>query len=60
MKETQGLQDREKGIEKEMKLTEKMNKELSKIKSAEITSAEPKGVAQWSNYNGQESEQDKS
>ncbi|WP_181304620.1 manganese catalase family protein [Rufibacter sp. XAAS-G3-1] len=52
VKETQGLQDREKGIEKEMKLTEKMNKELSKIKSAEITSAEPKGVAQWSNYDG--------
>jgi Mn-containing catalase len=54
VKETQGLQDREKGIEKEMKLTEKMNKELSKMKSAEITSAEPKGVAQWSSYNGTE------
>ncbi len=55
VKETTGLQNREKGIEKEMKLTEKLNKELSKTKSAEITSAEPTGVAQWSNYDGEDS-----
>ncbi len=55
IKETSGLQNQEKGIEKEMKATEKMNKELSKVKSAEITSAEPTGIAQWSNYNGEES-----
>ncbi len=54
VKETEGLQNREKGIEKEMKLTEKLNKELSKTKSKEITSAEPKGEAQWSNYNGKD------
>jgi len=52
VKETTGLQNQEKGIEKEMKLTEKLNKELSKTKSAEITSAEPQGVAQWSSYDG--------
>jgi Mn-containing catalase len=52
--ETAGLQNQEKGIEKEMKATEKLNKELSKVKSAEITSAEPEGVAQWSNYDTKE------
>jgi len=55
VKETEGLQNQEKGIAKEMKATEKLNKELSKARSTEITSAEPEGVAQWSNYNGQDS-----
>lgn len=55
VKETAGLQNQEVGKEKEMKATEKVNKELSKVKSAEISSAEPAGVAQWSNYNSQES-----
>ncbi len=52
VKQTQGLQNQEKGIAKEMKATEKLNKELSEVRSTEITSAEPKGVAQWSNYDG--------
>ncbi|WP_233219337.1 hypothetical protein [Adhaeribacter arboris] len=56
VKQTEGLQNQEKGIAKEMKLTEKLNKELSKVKRAEITSAEPEGVAQWSNYKVQDSE----
>ena len=56
VKATAGLQNQDKEIAKEMKATEKLNKELSKVKSAEITSAEPEGVAQWSNYNGQDSE----
>jgi Mn-containing catalase len=51
IKETDGLQNQEKGIKKEMQATEKLNQELSKVKSAEIKSAEPDGVAQWSNYN---------
>jgi len=55
VKETEGLQNQEKGIAKEMKAIEKLNKELSKARSTEITSAEPEGVAQWSNYNGQDS-----
>lgn len=48
--QTEGLQQEEKGMAKELKATEKQNKELSKAKSSEITSAEPDGVAQWSNY----------
>ena len=35
----------------ELKSTEKENKEKSKLKSEEVTKAEPKGVAQWSNFN---------
>ena len=54
VKATAGLLNQDKEIAKEMKVTEKLNKELSKVKSAEITSAEPEGVAQWSNYNGKE------
>jgi Mn-containing catalase len=53
VKETAGLQNQEKGVEKEMKAVAKLDKELSKVKSAEITRAEPDGLAQWSNYNGQ-------
>jgi Mn-containing catalase len=34
----------------ELKDAEKLNKEMSKIKSAEVKSAEPEGVAQWSDY----------
>jgi Mn-containing catalase len=56
VKETDGLQNQDKEIAKEMMATEKLNKELSKVRSTEITSAEPEGVAQWSNYNGQVSE----
>jgi len=52
VKETAGLQQTDKETQKELKATEKLNKELSKVKSAEITSAEPDGVAQWSTYNG--------
>ncbi len=52
--ESHGLLHQEKGIEKEIKATEKMNKELSKERSAEVITAEPKGVAQWSTYNGQD------
>jgi len=52
VKETAGLQQTDKETQKEMKATEKLNIELSKVKSAEITSAEPEGVAQWSTYNG--------
>ncbi|MDB5119805.1 MAG: manganese catalase [Sphingobacteriales bacterium] len=47
---TEGLQTKDKAIEKELKETEKLNKELSSIKSHEITDAEPDGLAQWSSY----------
>ena len=35
---------------KELKATEKLDKEMSAVKSAEVKDAEPKGVAQWSSY----------
>jgi Mn-containing catalase len=37
---------------KELKATEKLDKEMSEVKSAEVKNAEPKGVAQWSTYDG--------
>ena len=48
--ETNGLQTEEKGMSKKMKETEKLNAELSKVRSEEVKSAEPEGVAQWSSY----------
>jgi len=39
---------------KELKSTEKLNKEMSKVKSEEVTRAEPEGVAQWSTYTTEE------
>jgi Mn-containing catalase len=50
IRETQGLTKQEKGMEKEMKATETLNKEMSKVKSAEVKDTDPKGVAQWSTY----------
>jgi len=35
---------------KELKATEKLDGEMSAVKSAEVKDAEPKGVAQWSTY----------
>ncbi|NOW97196.1 manganese catalase family protein [Mucilaginibacter sp. SG564] len=34
----------------ELKAAEKLDKEMSAVKSAEVKNAEPKGVAQWSTY----------
>ncbi|WP_299359242.1 manganese catalase family protein [Mucilaginibacter sp.] len=50
VKETQGLTKTDKALEKELKETEKLDKEMSKVKSAEVKDAEPEGVAQWSTY----------
>lgn len=50
--ETEGLQNKEKGMEKKVDEAEKMNEQMSKTKSDEIKKAEPKGVAQWSAYDG--------
>jgi Mn-containing catalase len=50
VKETQGLTVEEKGMSKKLAETEKLNKQLSEVKSAEVDSAQPKGVAQWSDY----------
>jgi Mn-containing catalase len=35
---------------RELKAAEKLDKEMSAVKSAEVKDAEPKGVAQWSTY----------
>jgi Mn-containing catalase len=51
VKETQGLTVEEKGMDEKLAETEKLNKQLSEVKSAEVDSAQPKGVAQWSDYN---------
>jgi Mn-containing catalase len=50
VKETQGLTVKEKGMDKLLSETEKQNKLLSTVKSEEVNSAQPKGVAQWSDY----------
>ena len=34
----------------DLKATEKLNKEMSKVKSHEVKDAEPEGVVQWSTY----------
>ena len=44
---TEGLQTKDISIEKEIKETEKLNRELSAIKIHEITDSEPDGLAQW-------------
>ena len=50
IKKTEGLTKPEKGLEKELKATEKLNQEMSEVKSAEVKNTDPKGVAQWSTY----------
>ena len=50
VRETQGLDVRENGMDKELKATEKLDKEMSDLKSGEVKAADPKGVAQWSTY----------
>jgi len=50
VKQTEGLSSLENDKAAEMKQTEKINKKMSEEKSAEVKSAEPKGVAQWSDY----------
>lgn len=50
VKETQGLTTLDKAFDKELKQTEKLDKEKSKLKSTEVKSTEPEGVAQWSTY----------
>ncbi len=47
---TEGLTKQPKGMDKQLAETEKANKQMSKIKSEEVKSTDPKGVAQWSTY----------
>ena len=48
--ETDGLSILEKGMEKPLADAEKLNKKMSEVKSEEVKSSEPEGVAQWSDY----------
>jgi Mn-containing catalase len=50
VKETEGLTIQEDGMDKKLAETETLNKKLSEVKSDEVNSAQPKGVAQWSDY----------
>ena len=49
-RETKGNTQLPDPMKKELQDTEKLNKEMSDIKSGEEKKAEPKGVAQWSTY----------
>lgn len=49
-KETVGQTKLPGDFDKELKDTEKLDKEMSKVKSAEEKKAEPEGVAQWIDY----------
>jgi Mn-containing catalase len=50
VKETQGLSVETKDFDKQLAATEKLNKKMSEVKSEEVKSAEPEGIAQWSTY----------
>jgi Mn-containing catalase len=54
VKETQGLSVETKEFDKQLAATEKLNKKMSEVKSEEVKSAEPEGVAQWSTYTTEE------
>ena len=48
--ETEGQTKLPGDFSKDLKASEKHDKEMSKVKSAEVKNAEPQGVAQWSTY----------
>ena len=50
VQETEGLTALPDDKDRELKSTEKLNQDMSKVKSEEVTKAEPEGVAQWSTY----------
>ena len=50
VKDTRGQIELPQDFSKELKDTKKLDKEMSKTKSAEVKNSEPEGVAQWSTY----------
>ncbi|RZA01795.1 MAG: manganese catalase family protein [Sphingobacteriaceae bacterium] len=54
VKETEGQTTTDKQFSKELKQTDKLNEENSKLKSEEVKMSEPEGVAQWSTYTDDE------
>src|SRR6201996_2142168 len=53
-RETEGQTKLPEDFKSELKDKEKLDQQMSKEKSAEVTNAEPKGVAQWSSYKDNE------
>ena len=56
VKETEGLTVLADDMEEELAAADELNKDLSEIRSDEVTSSEPEGVAQWSDYAAPEEE----
>jgi Mn-containing catalase len=54
VKETEGLSIQTKNMDKQLADTEKLNKKMSEVKSEEVNSVQPEGVAQWSDYSTME------
>ena len=50
VKDTEGLSVEDTDLSIQMEKTEELDQEMSKLRSKEVTSAEPEGVAQWSKY----------
>ena len=50
VQETEGQTKLPDDFSSELNDAEKLDKQMSKVKSAEVKDAEPKGVAQWSAY----------
>jgi len=50
VRKTEGQTNLPDDFSKELKATGELDKEMSALKSAEVKSAEPEGVAQWSTY----------
>jgi Mn-containing catalase len=50
VQETEGQTKLPDDLSKELKDIAKLDKKMSEVKSAEVSNAEPKGVAQWSTY----------
>jgi len=54
VQETEGLSKLPNNMETELEETAKLNAELSQLRSEEVISSEPDGIAQWSDYEGLE------
>ena len=50
VKETKGLTADADNFEEQLEVTEQLNRKTAELKSKEVKSADPKGVAQWSTY----------
>jgi Mn-containing catalase len=50
VKQTQGLSELEDPKKKDLKAADAMDKEMSELRSTEVKSSEPTGVASWSDY----------